>query len=412
MLQARESFMRGTEISTSSTALPAFFLHVLSHTTAQPLPAPCPHQIPACEDLFSAVLSAAARLAVRQSEASGAGREDAEAAALQETLLPMRSLVLAAAMQSPIPAASPTPTPALTAKRRAPMVASVVGACSQLLQATWASGDHSRVKSFLLSLGSYMRQPPSSQDEQQRASMACLRYNLAPILVEVAAAARGATAVTAVVPLLLEAVRAPKEDPAIRHEVLRALAAAAVAAAGMGQEGPYREVAVLLLWEYGREAGEVQPQVEVLSSVLAQLASGLSRPSLRDDFLRRLLATCAEVALATEAEGGSHGAELLGPLLPAVAAACRHVDPLHRPVDPSLQRLFRNLWFYCALFRLAPPLHSSPASAAAAAAAAAAATSADGAFSAAPSSAAAASAATAAGSPDAAAGGPPGVLAT
>ncbi|CAI5470815.1 unnamed protein product, partial [Closterium sp. Yama58-4] len=301
-------------------------------------------KIPACEDLFSAVLSAAARLAVRQSEASGAGREDAEAAALQETLLPMRSLVLAAAMQSPIPAASPTPTPtAHTAKRREPMLASVVGACSLLLQATWASGDHSRVKSFLLSLGSYMRQPPSSQDEQQRASMACLRYNLAPILVEVAAAARGATAVTAVVPLLLEAVRAPKEDPAIRHEVLRALAAAAVAAAGMGQEGPYREVAVLLLWEYGREAGEVQPQVEVLSSVLAQLASGLSRPSLRDDFLRRLLATCAEVALATEAEGGSRGAELLGPLLPAVAAACRHVDPLHRPVDPSLQRLFRNL---------------------------------------------------------------------
>ncbi|CAI5489475.1 unnamed protein product [Closterium sp. Naga37s-1] len=372
-------------------------------------------KIPACEDLFSAVLSAAARLAVRQSEASGAGREDAEAAALQETLLPMRSLVLAAAMQSPIPAASPTPTTALTATRRAPMVASVVGACSLLLQATWASGDHARVKSFLLSLGSYMRQPPSSQDEQQRASMACLRHNLAPILVEVAAAARGATAVTAVVPLLLEAVRAPKEDPAIRHEVLRALAAAAVAAAGMGQEGPYREVAVLLLWEYGREAGEVQPQVEVLSSVLAQLASGLSRPSLRDDFLRRLLATCAEVALATEAEGGSRGAELLGPLLPAVAAACRHVDPLHRPVDPSLQRLFRNLWFYCALFRLAPPLHSSPASAAAtaAAAAAAAATSAEGAFGAASSN-----------TPDAAAGGggqgvsgspssnPPGVLAT
>lgn len=49
------------------------------------------------------------------------------------------------------------------------------------------------------------------------------------------------------------------------------------------------------------------------------------------------------------------GADFLGPLLPAVAEICSDFDPTV-DVEPSLLKLFRNLWFYVALFGLAPPI--------------------------------------------------------
>ena len=49
------------------------------------------------------------------------------------------------------------------------------------------------------------------------------------------------------------------------------------------------------------------------------------------------------------------GADFLGPLLPAVAEICSDFDPTI-DVEPSLLKLFRNLWFYIALFGLAPPI--------------------------------------------------------
>ncbi|GMY26967.1 phosphatidylinositol 4-kinase alpha 1 [Fagus crenata] len=49
------------------------------------------------------------------------------------------------------------------------------------------------------------------------------------------------------------------------------------------------------------------------------------------------------------------GVDFLGPLLPAVAEICFDFDPTV-DVEPSLLKLFRNLWFYVALFGLAPPI--------------------------------------------------------
>lgn len=46
---------------------------------------------------------------------------------------------------------------------------------------------------------------------------------------------------------------------------------------------------------------------------------------------------------------------MLGPLLPAVAEICSNFD-FSENVSPSLLKLFRNLWFYIALFGLAPPI--------------------------------------------------------
>lgn len=52
------------------------------------------------------------------------------------------------------------------------------------------------------------------------------------------------------------------------------------------------------------------------------------------------------------------GADFLGPLLPAVAEICSDFDPTV-DVEPSLLKLFRNLWFYVALFGLAPPIQKT-----------------------------------------------------
>ncbi|CAL5337051.1 unnamed protein product [Camellia sinensis] len=49
------------------------------------------------------------------------------------------------------------------------------------------------------------------------------------------------------------------------------------------------------------------------------------------------------------------GADFLGPLLPAVAEICSDFVP-SVDVEPSVLKFFRNLWFYIALFGLAPPI--------------------------------------------------------
>jgi len=41
--------------------------------------------------------------------------------------------------------------------------------------------------------------------------------------------------------------------------------------------------------------------------------------------------------------------------MPAVAEICSDFDPTIN-VEPALLKLFRNLWFYIALFGLAPPI--------------------------------------------------------
>lgn len=56
------------------------------------------------------------------------------------------------------------------------------------------------------------------------------------------------------------------------------------------------------------------------------------------------------------------GADLLGPLLPAVAEICSDFDPA-TSIEPSLLKLFRNLWFYIVLFGLAPHGHQNQFSA-------------------------------------------------
>lgn len=59
-----------------------------------------------------------------------------------------------------------------------------------------------------------------------------------------------------------------------------------------------------------------------------------------------------------ESKPSRNGAVYLGPLLPAVAEVCSDLQPI-QDVDNSLQKLFRNLWFYIALYGLAPPIQKT-----------------------------------------------------
>ncbi|CAA2964443.1 phosphatidylinositol 4-kinase alpha 1-like isoform X1 [Olea europaea subsp. europaea] len=51
-------------------------------------------------------------------------------------------------------------------------------------------------------------------------------------------------------------------------------------------------------------------------------------------------------------------ADFLGPLLPAGVEICSDFDP-SGDVEPSVLKQFRNLWFYIALFGLAPPIQKT-----------------------------------------------------
>ena len=56
-----------------------------------------------------------------------------------------------------------------------------------------------------------------------------------------------------------------------------------------------------------------------------------------------------------------NGQHFLGPLLPPVAEICSDLDPAEE-MEPQLLKLLRNLWFYIALFGLAPPIQKVPMS--------------------------------------------------
>lgn len=146
---------------------------------------------------------------------------------------------------------------------------------------------------------------------------------------------------------------------------------------------------------------------KTIPGAFLQIARGLRQPTLRADYRRRLLALCSDAGLIAEgkstrlvkfsfesscreekldkltfsiAVGAARhllesrifwrnalphfnaqvllyrmGADILGPLLPSVAEICADLDPTVE-VEPSVLKLYRNLWFYIALFGLAPSL--------------------------------------------------------
>ncbi|CAN8289056.1 unnamed protein product [Cochlearia groenlandica] len=132
--------------------------------------------------------------------------------------------------------------------------------------------------------------------------------------------------------------------------------------ATLGFEKSYRETVVLMTRGYLSKISTIgyvesktpEPQsriehVEIVVAGFLTVATGLMNITLRADYRHQLLSLCSDVSLASQSRS------LLGSLLPAVAEICSDFDPTSN-VEPSLRRLFHNLWFYIARFGLTPPV--------------------------------------------------------
>ncbi|CAH9107177.1 unnamed protein product [Cuscuta epithymum] len=172
-----------------------------------------------------------------------------------------------------------------------------------------------------------------------------------------------------ILPLFIESLE--EGDASVPGRLRLRLLDAVSHLASLGFEKTYREAIVLMIQSYvsklanigSAESRTLAPEatterVETIPAGFLLIASRLVNPKLRSDYRHRLLSLCSEVGLAAEAKSGRSGADFLGPLLPAVAEICSDFDP-SVDIEPALLKLFRNLWFYVALFGLAPPIQKN-----------------------------------------------------
>ncbi|KAJ6716751.1 hypothetical protein OIU74_009308 [Salix koriyanagi] len=193
-----------------------------------------------------------------------------------------------------------------------------------------------------------------------------VQLNAIRLLADLTVAVNKSEVVDMILPLFIESL---EEGDASTPGLLRLRLLDAVSRiAGLGFEKSYRETVVLMTRSYlsklssvgSAESKTLAPEatterVETLPAGFLLIASELKNMKLRSDYRHRLLSLCSDVGLAAESKSGRSGADFLGPLLSAVAEICSDFDPTVN-AEPSLLKLFRNLWFYVALFGLAPPI--------------------------------------------------------
>ncbi|KAL2653163.1 hypothetical protein R1flu_021291 [Riccia fluitans] len=242
----------------------------------------------------------------------------------------------------------------------------IKGSCS--LIEVGCKSDKAAVKSFILALAAQIREKDKVEKASQGAAM--MQLNVISFLADLSISLNKPEVVELILPIFVESL---EEGDGARPSLLRLKLLEAVGRmACLGCEKSYREVVVLLTRSYldklstvgSSDSRTIPPEgtterLETLPAAFLQIARGLKQPNLRMDYRQRLLALCSEVGLVAEAKNGRSGADLLGPLLCSVAEMSMDFDPT-KDVDPSLLKLFRNLWFYIALFALAPPLHKGP----------------------------------------------------
>ncbi|BBM99420.1 phosphatidylinositol 4-kinase A [Marchantia polymorpha subsp. ruderalis] len=233
-----------------------------------------------------------------------------------------------------------------------------------LLETAWNS-DKSSVESFLLSLAAHIRERVEHGEKERH--VIYIQTNLISFLADLATRFSKREMGEIILPQFVESLeQADTSVPGLlRLKLIEALARIG----SSGCEKSYREVVILLTRSYLDKVTSVdatytraQPtegtteHLDTLAGALLQLARGLQQPpKLRADLRERLLNLCSNVGLAAEAKNGRIGADFLGPLLPAVAEICTDFDPT-QDVEPAMLKMYRNLWFYIALFGLAPPV--------------------------------------------------------
>lgn len=271
-------------------------------------------------------------------------------------LLRFKALLLAACAQVDMSSANP-------------LLACIVKAVCVLIGEGW-NVDKTSTESFLLSLAAYVRER-LAQEKKEKQLAAVTQLNVISLLADVAVSLKKSDAVDLILPLFIESLEegdASFPSP-VRLQVLNALARMAC----LGCHKSYREIAVQLTGSYvnrpstlesaySRLAPELATEFEeTLPCAFLYISQSLNDPRMRTDYRHRLLVLCSDVGLATEAKEGRSGVQLLGSLLPAVAEICSDLDPTE-DMEPQLLKLLRNLWFYIALFGLAPPIQKVPLS--------------------------------------------------
>ncbi|XP_027354041.1 phosphatidylinositol 4-kinase alpha 1 isoform X3 [Abrus precatorius] len=295
-----------------------------------------------CEELFNSLLHGVAQIAI-----SRGGQ-------------PLRILLIRL-----------KPIPDTWSNTQGAMFESVTKASCQIIESCWTK-ERAPVDTYIMGLATSIRERNDyeEQDNQEKPAVPVVQLNVIRLFAKLSVAVNKSELVDVILPLFIESL---EEGDASTPSLLRLRILDAVSRmASLGFEKSYRETVVLMTRSYlnklssvgsaesKTEAAEATTErVETLPAGFLLIASGLTSDRLRSDYRHRLLSLCSDVGLAAESKSGRSGADFLGPLLPAVAAICSDFDPTLN-VEPSLLKLFRNLWFYVALFGLAPPIQKTP----------------------------------------------------
>ncbi|XP_039035468.1 phosphatidylinositol 4-kinase alpha 1-like [Hibiscus syriacus] len=302
----------------------------------------------ACEELFTSLLSGIAQVAV-----SRGGQP------LRVLLIRLKPLVLAACMQADTWGSS-----------QGVMFDGVLKTCCEIIESGWAK-DRAPIDTFIMGLATSIRERNDyvEQADKENQEVPAVQLNVIRLLADLNVAISKPEVVDMILPLFIESL---EEGDAITPSLLRLRLLDAVSRmASLGFEKSYRETVVLMTRSYlskisSAGSGENKSSTseadtersETLPAGFLLIATDLKNAKLRSDYRHRLLSLCSDVGLAAESKSGRSGADFLGALLPAVAEMCSDFDPTV-DLEPSLLKLFRNLWFYIALFGLAPPIQKS-----------------------------------------------------
>ncbi|KAL3597325.1 hypothetical protein D5086_008962 [Populus alba] len=297
-----------------------------------------------CEELFSSLLGGIAQIAVTR------GGQP-----MRVLLIRLKPLVLAACAQADTWGGS-----------QGVMFEIVMKTSCQIIESGWTK-DRAPVDTFISGLASSIRER-NDYDEQveKKQGVPAVQLNVIRLLADLTVSVNKSEVVDMILPLFIESL---EEGEASTPGLLRLRLLDAVSRiASLGFEKSYRETVVLMTRSYLSKLSSVgsaeskilaaeatTERVETLPAGFLLIASRLENKKLRSDYRHRLLSLCSDVGLAAESKSGRSGADFLGPLLVAVAEICSDFDPAV-DVEPSLLKLFRNLWFYVALFGLAPPI--------------------------------------------------------
>ncbi|KAG0451183.1 hypothetical protein HPP92_026558 [Vanilla planifolia] len=297
-----------------------------------------------CEDLFKTLVHAIGQITVCRG-----------GQLLRVLLIPLKPLVLITCAQADMSSNNP-----------GAMFEAITKLSCELVEFGWCK-DRALVDTFIMGLAACVRERNDYEEsgEKEKHAVSAVQHNLIRLLADLSVSVNKWELVDMILPLFIESL---EEGDASAPSSLRLRLLDAVSRmACLGFEKSYRETIVLMTRSYldkvknmgNADVNTLVPEavterMETLPAGFLLVASRLTSSKLRGDYRHRLLSLCSDVGLASESRSGRCGADFLGPLLPAVAEICSDFHPAVS-MEPSLLKLFRNLWFYIVLFGLAPP---------------------------------------------------------